>query len=519
MTITRPSVDKLIDIAAGLGITLTQAEAEEYQNLMQPNLDAYDVVDAQPDFTPPVTYPRTTGYAPEAAENKFGAWARKVQVAGAAEGKLKGKTVALKDNVALAGVPMTNGASTLEGFIPVADATIVTRLLDAGATIEGKAVCEYFCLSGGSHTSKPSMVHNPRKMGYSAGGSSSGSAALVAAGEVDMAIGGDQGGSIRMPASYCGISGMKPTHGLVPYTGVMPIESTIDHTGPMTMTVADNALMLEVLAGADGMDPRQYAPKVDAYTAALDRGVTGMKIGVLKEGFTAANMMPGVADAVREAAETYRSLGAIVEEVSIPDHLLAGAIWAPIAIEGLQWQMMQGNGMGMNWKGAYDVGLMDFHANWRGKADDLSESLKICMLIGQYGIDHYNGRYYAKAQNLARKVKASYDAMFADYDLLLMPTLPITASKLPEPNAPITEVISRAFEMIANTAQFDVTGHPSMSIPCGEVDGLPVGLMLTGADYTESTIYAAAAAYEASVDWTTKLSSAAASTPELTPAQ
>lgn len=502
MTVKRPSAEQIVTLGADLGMTLTQTEAAEYLSLMAGNFAAYDIVDAEPDFTPPVTYPRTTGYAPEASENPFGAWARKVTIEGAAEGKLKGKSVAVKDNVAVAGVPMTNGASTLEGFVPVADATIVTRLLDAGATIEGKAVSEYFCLSGGSHTSQPGMVHNPHREGYSAGGSSSGSAALIAGGLVDMAIGGDQGGSIRMPASYCGIAGMKPTHGLVPYTGVMPIESTIDHTGPMTKSVADNALMLEVLAGVDGLDPRQYAPKVDAYTKSLDRGVKGMKIAVLKEGFTAANLMPGVADAVKEAAETYRGLGAIVEEVSIPDHLLAGAIWAPIALEGLQWQMMQGNGMGMNWKGAYDVGLVDYHAGWRQRADDLSESLKISMLLGQYSIDQFHGRYYAKAQNIARKVKASYDTAFADYDLLLMPTLPITASKLPDPDAPITEVVTRAFEMIANTAQFDVTGHPSMSIPCGMVEGLPVGLMLTGADYTESTIYAAAAAYEASVDWT-----------------
>jgi amidase len=502
MSVTRPNVEQIIEIGEDLGMSLTYAEAEEYLGLMQGNFDAYDVVDAEPDFMPPVTYPRTTGHTPELADNPFGAWARRVEVKGAAEGKLKGKTIALKDNVALAGVPMANGASTLAGFIPVSDATIVSRMLDAGGTIAGKAVCEYFCLSGGSHTSQPGMVHNPHKRGYSAGGSSSGSGALVGGGIVDMAIGGDQGGSIRMPASFCGIAGMKATHGLVPYTGVMPIESTIDHTGPMTRTVADNALLLEVLAGADGLDPRQYAPRVDAYTKALDRGVKGMKIGVLKEGFVAANMMPGIADSVKEAAETYRSLGAIVEEISIPDHLLAASVWGPIALEGLQWQMMQGNGMGMNWKGAYDVGLLDHHAGWRGKADDLSESLKISMLVGQFGIDHYNGRYYAKAQNLARKVKASYDEVFASYDLLLMPTLPITASKLPERGASISEVITRAFEMIANTSQFDVTGHPSMSIPCGQIDGLPVGLMLTGSDYSESTIYAAAAAFEATVDWT-----------------
>ncbi len=515
MTITRPSADQLIEIGKSLGMTLTPAEAAEYLELMQPNLDAYDVVDSEPDFMPEVKYPRTTGYTPDLADNPYGAWARKVTVKGAAEGKLKGKTVALKDNVALAGVPMSNGASTLAGFIPAADATIVTRMLDEGATIEGKAVCEYFCLSGGSHTSQPNMVHNPRKAGYSAGGSSSGSAALVGGGLVDMAIGGDQGGSIRIPSSLCGTCGMKPTFGLVPYTGATPLEPTIDHLGPITSNVYDNALLLEVLAGADGLDPRQYAPKVDAYTEALDKGVKGMKIAVVEEGFAAANLMPGVADAVKEAAETYRSLGAIVEEVSIPDHLLAAAVWGPVAIEGLQWQMMQGNGMGMNWKGAYDVGLLDYHAGWREKADDLSESLKICMLLGQYAIDHYNGRYYAKAQNLVRKVKASYDSTFASYDLLLMPTLPITASKLPEPGASITDVITAAFEMIANTSQFDVTGHPSMSIPCGEVDGLPVGLMLTGADYSESTIYAAAAAYEATVGTATPAKASA----DLTPAQ
>src|ERR671928_1696634 len=138
------------------------------------------------------------------------------------------------------------------------DATIVTRILDAGGTVIGKTVCEYFCFSGGSHTSAAGPVHNPRKMGYSAGGSSSGSGAVVAAGEVPMAIGGDQGGSIRMPSAFCGIYGMKPTHGLVPYSGIMPIELTLDHTGPMTATVEDNALLLEVLAGPDGLDPRQY---------------------------------------------------------------------------------------------------------------------------------------------------------------------------------------------------------------------------------------------------------------------
>ena len=213
---------------------------------------------------------------------------------------------------------MMNGASTLEGYVPEIDATIVTRLLDAGATIAGKAHCEYFCFSGGSHTSAHGPVTNPRKQGYSAGGSSSGSAALLAAGEVDLAIGGDQGGSIRMPSSYCGTYGMKPTHGLVPYTGIMPIELTLDHTGPMSRTVSDNALMLEVLAGPDGLDPRQINITTDTYTAALKGEIGKLRIGVVKEGFGLANSEPEVDNLVKKGAETFRKLGADVEEVSIP---------------------------------------------------------------------------------------------------------------------------------------------------------------------------------------------------------
>jgi amidase len=184
-------------------------------------------------------------------------------------------------------------------------------------TIVGKTVCDYFCFSGGSHTSASGPVHNPHRQGYSAGGSSSGSAAVVAAGEVPMALGGDQGGSIRIPAAFCGIYGLKPTHGLVPYTGIMPIELTLDHTGPMTATVEDNALLLEVLAGLDGLDPRQYAPQSKPYREALGRGAAGLRIAVLEEGFGHANhyrrstrssaKRPGASRVLVRAWKPYRS--------------------------------------------------------------------------------------------------------------------------------------------------------------------------------------------------------------------
>lgn len=501
MAIDRPTPEQLQTIAGRLHMQLTPDQAGEYLALMQASFDAYDLIDELPDEIPAIRYPRAAGYRPEGADNPYNAWYYRTEVQGASEGKLAGRSVALKDNVALAGVPMMNGSSTLEGFVPSYDATVVGRLLDAGATILGKATCEHFCLSGGSHTSDPAAVHNPRRRGHIAGGSSSGSAALVAAGEVDMAIGGDQGGSIRIPSALCGTYGMKPTHGLVPYTGIMPIEATVDHAGPITANVRDNALMLEVIAGTDGLDPRQYAPRVEAYTEVLDRGVQGLRVGMLSEGFQLANLDPRVAGKVREAIARLESLGAAVSEVRVPEHGLAGALWQPIGCEGLTAQMMHGNGMGFNWKGLYDVDLLDRHAGWRDRADALSATLKLCMFVGQYGIERYHGRFYAKAQNLARRARAGYDRALAEYDLLLMPTVPIVAQRLPEPGAPLADYVARAFEMIGNTAPLDITGHPAMSIPCGQVDGLPVGLMLVGRHYAEATIYQAAAAFEASVDW------------------
>ena len=504
MAVKRPTLSQLEDVALSLGIHLSETQLASYNGLLQANFDAYDVVDALPDYLPRVTYPRTPGYRPSGEENRYGAWYVKVEVKGAPGGKLAGKTVALKDNVCLAGVPMMNGASTLEGYVPDVDATIVTRLLDAGATIVGKATCEYFCFSGGSHTSSPAPVHNPHRRGYSAGGSSSGSAALVAAGEVDLAIGGDQGGSNRMPASYCGVYGMKATHGLVPYTGVMPIELTIDHTGPMTANVTDNALMLEVLAGPDGLDPRQYAGQTaKPYSDLMKESVKGLKIGVVKEGFGWPQSQAASDAKVREAAARYSDLGAKVSEVSIPMHLLGPAIWLPIAAEGATQQMMKDNGHGFNWKGLYVTGMVDFHAGWRERADELSETLKLTMVLGEYFIKHYRGHFYAKAQNLSRQLTLAYDTALADYDLLLMPTLPLTATPLPAAGAPLEEVVQRAFEMLPNTCPFDVTGHPAMSVPCGMVEGLPVGMMLIGKHWDEATIYRGAYAFEQAADWKT----------------
>jgi amidase len=502
-TVKAPTTEQLRDVAADLGMSFTDDDLATHLAALAPGIAAYNIVDRMPDEVPAVTYPRTPGYRPHPEENRHGAWYVKTTIAGAPIGKLKGKKIVLKDNICLAGVPMMNGASTLEGYMPDVDATVATRVLDAGGTIVGKAVCEYFCFSGGSHTSAYGPVHNPYRMGYSAGGSSSGSACLVALGEVDMALGGDQGGSIRMPSSFCGTYGLKPTHGLVPYTGIMPIELTLDHTGPITGTVEDNALLLEVLAGPDGLDPRQYGGQPQAYREALGKGAKGLRIAVVEEGFGHPQSQAASDALVREAAERFKGLGATVEKVSIPLHRQGAAIWLPVAAEGATVQMMLGNGFGFNWQGLYVNSLLDFHSGWRNRADELSDTLKNTMLLGHYMVKHYRGHYYAKAQNLVRRLRRAYDGVLASYDLLLMPTLPMVATPLPDENAPITEILQRAFEILPNTAPFDCTHHPAMNIPGGRVDGLPAGAMLIGKLYDEATIYRAGAAFEQGVDWKT----------------
>lgn len=501
MPVTTPTPDQFREIAGKMGLSLTEDDVASFLALLQPSIEAYNVVDRLPDNLPRVKYPRTPGYRPAPEENKHNAWYYKTRIEGAGEGKLKGKTVVLKDNVMLAGVPMMNGASTLEGYVPEIDATIVTRILDAGGAIVGKAHCEYFCASGGSHTNATGPVHNPYKMGYSAGGSSSGSAVLVALGEVDMAIGGDQGGSIRMPASFSGVYGMKPTHGLVPYTGIMPIEIYVDHTGPMTATVKDNALLLEVIAGPDGYDPRQYAPTVHPYTQLLEGGVRSLKIALVKEGFGGPKSESDVEDKVRKAAELLGKLGATITEVSIPWHLLGGALLLPIVTEGLTQTMMWGDGYGVSRSDLYVTSLMDFHRGWRHRANELSETVKLFTLFGSYIREYYGSRYYGKAMNITRQLIAAYDTVLAGHDLLLMPTTPMKAQPLPKPGAPREEVVERALEMLANTAPFDISHHPAMAIPCGMSDGLPVSMMLVGKHFDEPTIYRAAYAFEQAGDW------------------
>ena len=310
---------------------------------------------------------------------------------------------------------------------------------------------------------------------------------------------------------------MKATYGLVPYTGIWSNAVYVDHTGPMTNNVEDNALMLEVIAGADGYDPRQYNVKTQRYTEALKGkdGLKGMKIAVVKEGYLQEgdlrasdwghlrrnlNAEKEASEKVKAATAALKSLGATVEEVSIPMHPVAPAIAAPILVQGGDGAY-EGSAYGRSNSDLYVTSLMDFHRNWRSRANELSETTKLLTMFGTYIRNYYGSRYYGKAMNLTRMLTAAYDKVLDSYDLLAMPTTVVKSQPIPAPDASREEYVQRGFEMLANTQGFDITHHPAMAIPCGMSDGLPVSLQLVGKHFNESTIYKAAHGFQEGTDW------------------
>ncbi|MCC7413013.1 MAG: amidase [Gammaproteobacteria bacterium] len=501
MSYQSPDATDIRCLAGELGLEMSEPEAQRYLGWLQPFAAGYAALDGLPSGLPAPRYPERRWWRADDRDNPLGAWAVRTALTGRPGGRLAGRTIAVKDNILVAGVPLANGTAFLADCLPEFDATVVDRLLDAGGSIAGKSVCEYLCVSGGSATSASGPVHNPHRRGYAAGGSSSGSAALVAAGAVDLALGCDQGGSIRIPASWSGTCGMKPTHGLVPYTGIMGMEEAIDHVGPITANVADSALMLEVLAGPDGHDGRQRAVVVQPYTAALGQPIADLRIGVVREGFSHPLGDAVVDDCVQAAAARLAALGATVMPVSIPRHLQGPAIWGALVGDGL-WATLRLRGIGMNMAGPTSPQV---HAAMQGAFDRAAEApvnIKLVMLLGRW-LERYRGAYYGRARNLIPWLRAGYDQALAQVDLLLLPTTVTRARPHPRAGTPAgdDETLWQAFNCVLNTCQFDATGHPAMSIPCGLRDGLPVGMMLVGRYFDEPTIYRAAHAFEQAGDW------------------
>ncbi len=506
MAVKAPTTDQILSIAADLGMHLTRESADAFQRVLKDMALSYDRLDDYVEPKPPVKYPRTLGHQPTPEEDPLNAWYWKSTVKGVEKGPLAGRTVALKDNICLAGVPMMFGSRLLEGFIPDIDATVATRILDAGGTILGKAACVDFCFEGNGQDA-PRGGRNPWKPTHGAGGSSSGSAALVADHQVDISLGGDQAGSIRIPASWCGVYGLKPTHGLVPYTGIIGNDMTLDTVGPMANSVEELAVMLGVLAGPDGYDPRQMNCRVDDYLAPLNRGVRGMKLGLLKEGFghqrgALGASEPIVDQKVREAAKLFSKLGAEVSEVSIPMHRDGLSFWTGVGIEGSTYSLLRGGTVGSNWQGYYNTTLLDRYATAsRANPDGFPDAVKLAIFMGEHMQRQYHGHYYAKGQNLRRLLRAAYDEALASCDLLLMPTTPMRSQPIPPRDQTLEHYFFEGWQMLGNTCATSLTGHPAMNVPCALADGLPIGMMLVGRMWDDATVLRAGRAFESAGDW------------------
>ena len=513
----RPDEAEIKDFSKEIGLDLTSTEIRIMGSRMVEAIEALETfyeMRIEEQTLPLGFLNRDLGYRPTDDEDPLNAFIRKCRVEGAESGPLEGKTIGLKDHIAVAGIPLTFGSHLMDGYIPDFDATIVTRLLNAGGTITGKMNMEDFSfggpgISGVGDYGRPLNPHNPSHV---TGGSSSGSGAAVAAGYVDVAFGGDQGGSVRIPAAWCGIVGIIGTHGLIPHTGVFGLDPMVDFTGPMARTVEDLATVFQCVAGPDGYDPRQVnlPAELPDYVGAMDRGVDGLRIGVLSEGFGLECSETDVDDAVMEAVSVLERAGAKAQKMSVPLHSKAFYALMPIYMEGGR-QIVDTNLGGAFAKTFYPGSLMATFGRLRqGSSSELPANVKLNLLMGSYLRQRYHGRLYAKANNVRPTFVRQYDQAFNEVDLLVMPTTPFKPWAWREPENYEQALEQTIFggeegpnlrDLVANCGPFNLTGHPAISVPCGKSEGLPIGMMLVAPHFREDVLFQASYAYEKSVDW------------------
>lgn len=410
--------------------------------------------------------------------------------AGEEVGPLAGVPVAVKDNICTADLRTTCASKMLADFVPPYDATVVARLKAAGAVIIGKANLDEFAMGSSVENSRFFQTYNPWDLTRVPGGSSGGSAAAVAAGEAAFALGSDTGGSVRQPAAFCGIVGLKPTYGLVSRYGLVAFASSLDQVGPMTRDVRDAALTLETLAGHDPLDSTSAPGASRRYTAALTGDIRGLRVGVPKEYFGSGSE-PGVERAVRAAIDRLAELGATIEECSLPHTEYGLPAYYIIAPAEASANLARYDGVRYGYRAEDARTLEEMYC--RTRAEGFGSEVKRRIMIGTYALSAgYYDAYYLKAQKVRTLVRRDFDAAFARFDVLVTPTSPTVAFKVGERAAnPLAMYLSDVFAVSANLA-----GLPALSVPCGLVDGLPVGLQFIGPAFGEEVILRAAHAYE-----------------------
>ena len=412
--------------------------------------------------------------------------------AGVPRGPLDGAPLALKDVLCTRGVRTTCGSRILEGFVPPYDATVVERLEAAGAVLLGKTNMDEFAMGSSTEHSAFGPTRNPWDLARVPGGSSGGSAAAVAAGLAAGALGTDTGGSVRQPAAFCGVVGLKPTYGRVSRYGLVAFASSLDQVGTFARDVRDTALLLGTIAGHD---PTSLGAPVPDYAAALAGGVRGLRLGVPRE-YLGEGIDPEVAGAVRDAIETLRGLGATTEEVSLPTTDYGIAVYYVLAPAEASSNLARYDGVkyGLRVPGAKDLIAMES----RTRAAGFGPEVKRRIMLGTYALSAgYYDAYYGRAQKVRTLVRRDLEAALARVDVLVAPTTPNVAFRLGEKEDPLAMYLNDVF-----TVPTSLAGLPAVSLRCGfSAAGLPVGLQLIGRALDEATLLRVAHAYEQATDW------------------
>ena len=498
--IRRPKLEEIQSLAASEYMRLTEEESADLASLIDSILGQIERLDDMSIPELEVKYrDRDKGRRPTPEEDPYNAFIRRCRVEGASRGKLAGKTVGLKDNIRLAGIPMTNASRLIAEYVPAIDATVAERLLDAGATIVGKLNMDCFSMGGTSETSDFGAPRNPHNPGYSTGGSSGGSGAAVAAGLVDIALGVDQGGSARIPASWCGVVCMKATHGLVPSFGITYLDHTIDFICPMAAAVKDVALALEAIAGEDPKDPQWVRGRIkkERYARCLQDSVSGLRVGIVREAMDWPDAEADVKEAVRNAVRALESAGATAREVSLPWWKDCGTVLLGL-LSHSHAVMVESDAEGYWRGGRCDPGWQEaFGKARRAGSDGFPPLLKVQMVTSKYLRREYCSVYFSKAQNARVWMTEDLDRVLQDFDVLVTPTTPMKAVPLTAEIKPGSWEGRGAFDNNRNTCPTNLTGHPALSMPYGRGENdLPIGIQLMGRRFDEVSLFRAAAQLE-----------------------
>ena len=426
----------------------------------------------------------------------YNAFITETSIDGNEDGPLAGTTVAVKDNISTEGVQTTCGSDMLAGYVPPYSATVVDRLTDAGATIVGKTNMDEFGMGTTTETSAFGPTRNPVDPDRVPGGSSGGSAAAVAAGEADVALGSDTGGSVRCPAAFCGVVGIKPTYGLVSRYGLVAYANSLEQIGPIAPTVTEAAAVLDVIAGPDPNDGTTRDPDavedVDVqtdYAAAADGDVEGMTVGIPTELFDGADER--VIETVEAAIDDLVAAGATTTTISLPSVEHAVEAYYVIAMSEASSNLARFDGVRYGHRA-------DTEGNWNEsfaatREEGFGAEVKRRILLGTYALSAgYHDEYYAKAQDARAWVRQDFETAFETVDVIASPTMPVLPFELGES----LEDPLQMYLADANTTPVNLANLPAISVPAGEADGLPVGLQLVGPAFEESTVIRAASAVE-----------------------